>query len=195
MSNITQNWVDILLPFTGNYGNKLSGTELARLSNMPQQTACRQLNGLVRQNALEYIIQGRNKLYYFDHSKQSTKSIYEILENHKGIMFQQRAKDAFPIINEFLKHAKSLIIFGSYSSYTFDKSSDLDMVLLGKCNKDEIKRIKHNMTIQISEHFVSYDEFFRLTKSKKPLAVEILKNHIIFGNLSRIVALFLEATT
>ncbi|MCX6819640.1 MAG: nucleotidyltransferase domain-containing protein [Candidatus Aenigmarchaeota archaeon] len=195
MSNITQKWVNVLLPFTGNYGSKLSGTELAMLSKTPQQTASRHLNALVKQSLLDYEKQGRNKLYHFDHSKHSTKTIYEILENHKGISFQQKLKEVFAIINEMLGHAESLIIFGSYSAYSFDKSSDLDIVVIGKYNKREIKKMKQRQTIQINEHYVSYEDFGKLIKSKNPLAIEILKSHIIFGNVSKIVDIFLEATS
>ncbi len=194
MSEITQKWVGILLPFTGSYGGRLSGTELARLSKVPQQTASRQLNELARKNLLAYQKQGRNKLYFFDHSRESTKSIYQILENHKGIIFHQKAGEVFETISGFLRHAETLIIFGSYSSYAFDGSSDLDLIFVGNCSKEEIKRIKRLQSLLINEHYVSYDELAGLLKSRNPLTVEVLKNHIIFGDVSRIVGIFLAAT-
>jgi len=195
MGNITHKWVNILLPFTGNYGGMLSGTELAKLSNTPQQTASRYLNELVRQNLIGYSTQGRNKLYHFDHSKQSTKTVYEILESHKGIIFQQKAMEAFTVIAEMLGCTESLIVFGSYSSYTFDESSDLDVVLVGKCDKEKIKRIKQRQTMRINEHYVSYEEFESMIKSGNPLSIEILKNHVVFGDVSKIVSVFIRASS
>ncbi len=194
MSDITQKWVNILLPFTANYAKRLSGTELARLSDTSQQTASRHLNYMVKKNFIEYARQGRNKLFYFNYSKQSTKNILEILENHKGIIFQQKEKETFTVVNELLTHAESIIIFGSYSAYTADKHSDLDIVIVGNCSKPDIKKIKQRQTMQINEHYVSYQEFAQLLKSKNALAVEILKNHIIFGNVSKVVDMFIEAT-
>lgn len=170
----------------------MSGTELSSLSKMPQQTVSRHLNGLVRQNILDYTKQGRNKLYYLDYSKPSTKSVIEVLENHKGINFQQKAMKAFSVINEFLKRADSLIVFGSYASHTFDKSSDLDIVFVGKCDKQAVKRIKRMQAMQVNEHYASYEEFAKLLGSENPLAIEILENHIIFGNVSRVVDIFMR---
>jgi len=83
-----------------------------------------------------------------------------------------------------------LIIFGSYASDSFSKESDLDIVILGRCNKEEIKKIKQKQIIQINEHHVSYIEFARILKSKNPLSIEIMKNHVLFGEVSKIVDIF-----
>lgn len=176
MSKITQKWVEILMPFTSNYGSRLSGTELARFSGIPQQIASRQLNDLVKQGILEYITQGRNRLYHFYHSRQSTKNVYEIIENHRGIIFQQKSREAFTIVSESMKCAESVIIFGSYSSYTFDKDHDIDVVLVGECDKNRIRDIKRKQAVHVNEHCVPDDEFAKLLRTKIPLAIEILKN-------------------
>ena len=192
MGDITQKWVELLIPFISNYGNKLFETELSRLSNVPQQTASRYLNLLVKQNILSYEWKGRNKIFYFDYSKQTTKIVLEILENSKALAFQQKLSEISVIINEILKYSEAVIVFGSYASYSFDESSDLDMVIAGKFNKEEIKKIKQKQTLQINEHYISYEEFNKILRSKNPLALEILKNHVLFGNISKIVQIFIE---
>ena len=193
MSNITQKWVELLMPLTSNYKNKMSETELARLSKIPQQTASRYLNELVKNNLLDYTRQGRNKLFYFDYSKQTTKIIFEILENSKALVFQKNLNEAALIVNEMLKYAESIIIFGSYASYKFNKSSDLDVVFLGKSNEGELKKIKQRQIMQINEHYVSYEEFAKILRSRNSLALEIANNHILFGNISKIVNIFIDA--
>lgn len=194
MSNITQKWVNILIPFTNNYGNKFTGVELARLSNTPQQTVSRYLKELSKQNLVNYIRQGRNKLFYLDSLKQSTKIILEITEAQKALNFHAKLKEIFLIINQFIKYSETIVVFGSYASHSFNKSSDLDLVFLGDYNKKEIKKIKQKQIIQINEHYISYQEFAKLLKAKNPLALEIFKNHVLFGNIYKLIETFLEVT-
>lgn len=48
LSNITQKWVDLLIPYSNDYSSKFSANELSRKSKIPQQTASRYLNKLVK---------------------------------------------------------------------------------------------------------------------------------------------------
>jgi len=190
LSNITQKWVDLLIPFSDNYSAESSASELARKSKIPQQTASRLLNKLVKLNLINYTKKGKNKLFYFDLEKQTTKIILNFIENQKALQFQLKIKEIPVVINEILKYCESLIIFGSYASDSFSKESDLDIVILGRCNKEEIKKIKQKQIIQINEYHVSYIEFARILKSKNPLSLEIMKNHVLFGEVSKIVDIF-----
>ncbi|MBS3151599.1 helix-turn-helix transcriptional regulator [Candidatus Woesearchaeota archaeon] len=52
LSNVTQKWVELLIPFTGDYTVKLSASELARQAAIPQQTAARYLDKLTGGNLL-----------------------------------------------------------------------------------------------------------------------------------------------
>ncbi len=55
LSNITQKWVNILVPFSNNYYAKLSVSELARCSKIPQQNVSRYLNKISKLNLIKYI--------------------------------------------------------------------------------------------------------------------------------------------
>jgi len=190
LGNITQKWVDLLTPFSNDYSSQLSASELAKKSKIPQQTASRLLNNIVKLNLINYIKKGKNKLFYFDLEKQTTKIILNLIENQKALQFQLKIKEISIIINESLKHCESLIVFGSYSSDNFSKESDLDIVILGNYNKEQIKKIKQKQVIEINEHYVSYNEFVNILKSKNPLSIEIIKNHVLFGDVSKIVSIF-----
>lgn len=48
MSNITQKWIMLFMPFTTNYKNKLTGTEMSKLTKIPQQTTSRILTKLTK---------------------------------------------------------------------------------------------------------------------------------------------------
>jgi predicted nucleotidyltransferase len=190
LGNITQKWVDLLIPFSNDYSAKLSASELARKSKIPQQTSSRLLNKLVKLNLINYVKEGKNKLFYFDLEKQTTKIILNFIENQKALQLQLKIKEISVVINEILKFCESLIVFGSYALGDFNKESDLDIVILGKSNKEGIKKIKQKQIIQINEHYVSYIEFANILKSKNPLSIEILKNHVLFGDVSKIIDIF-----
>ena len=190
LSNITHRWVDLLIPFSNNYSAKYTASELSRISKIPQQTASRYLNKFVKLNLLEYERKGKNKLFYFDLEKQTTKVILNLLENQKALNFQLGVKSVAVVVNEILKYSGGLIVFGSYASGDFDKDSDLDLAILGKYDKKKINEIKRKQTIEINEQYVSYVELVKLLKSRNSLALEIVRNHILFGNVSKIVDIF-----
>ncbi len=191
MSNITQKWIYVLLPFSDNYSAKLSASELSRTSKIPQQTTSRYLNKLTRLNLVSYGKEGKNKLFYFDLEKQTTRTVLNLVESQKSLEFQLRVKEIAVIVNEILRHCESLIVFGSYVSGNFNKESDLDIVILGSHDREQIKRIKQKQIIEINEHYVSYNEFAKILTSRNPLSIEIMKNHVLFGDVSKIVHIFL----
>lgn len=190
LSNITHKWVDLLRPFSGGYSLKMSASELSEKTEIPQQSASRYLNRLVRLNLINYTTVGKNKLFYFDLGKQNTKITLNLIENQKALQFQLSSKEVAVIIEQVLNSCESLIIFGSYASGRFNEESDLDLVILGKSDKDEIKKIKQKQIMQINEHYASYKEFDKLLNSGNPLALEIMKNHVLFGDVSKIADIF-----
>lgn len=192
MGDITQKWVDILQPFSNNYAARLSASSLARLVNSPQQTVSRYLNELSENNILNYTFEGRNKLFYLELEKQTTRTIFNLIENQKALHFQLEHKAISIVINEILKHCESLVVFGSYASSSAKKGSDLDIVISGKCDKEEIKKIKQRQAIEINEHYVTFKEFEELLSSRNPLAIEIKINHVLFGNVAKLVDVFLR---
>lgn len=192
MGNITQNWVDILLPFSDNYAAKLSASSIARITNIPQQTLSRYLNELAKFNLINYTIEGRNKLFYLDFEKQTVQIIFNLIENQKALYFQLKQREISVIINEILKYCDGLILFGSYASGKDKKGSDIDIIIFGKADKEAIKKIKKKQTIEINEHYSTFKDFEELLISRNTLAIEIRNNHIIFGDISRIVNIFIR---
>lgn len=191
IGDITQKWVKLLAPFTGDYSAKLSVSELSRRAKIPQQSASRYLNSLARLNLIDYKREGKNKMFYFDLKKPATKIIFSLAENQKALTFQ--LTPAAAIINEILEFCESLVVFGSYASGKNLRESDLDIVVLGKHNREKIKKIKPKQVVEINEHYISYREFRKKIKEKNPLALEIMHSHILFGNVSRLIDIFLEA--
>ena len=192
MGIITQKWVKLLFPFSSNYHGKFSETELAKITNTPQQSASRYLKDLINQGIVTYDTQGRNKLLYLDFSKLSTLPLMHTIESQKALEFSQKAQEATVIINEILTFCETIILFGSYATYKFDKQSDLDIVIMGKTDKNKIKSVKQKYPLQINEHYITSTEFAKTLKAKNPLATEITKNHILFGKISEIIRIMIN---
>lgn len=190
LSNITQKWLDLLVPFTSDYSLRISASELSKRTKIPQQTVSRYLNKLAKSNLIDYVKEGKNKLFHFDLEKPTTKTILNSIENQKALQFQLKSKETSVIIKELLHYCESLVVFGSYASGSYTKESDLDLVILGKWNKEGIKKIKEKLLREINEQYSSYKEFTELLNSRNPLALEIMKNHILFGDVSKMVDIF-----
>jgi len=191
MSDFTQKWVNLLVPFTRDYSTKLNATQIARETNLPQQTVSRHLNEIEKKNILSYVRQGKNKLFYFELEKSVSKIILEMVELKKSLDFQLNIKKESVIIDEILAQADSIIVFASYASQEQNKDSDLDILIING-NLKEIKKIKEKIPIEINEHFTTYKEFEKLIKKKNPLGIEIMKKHLIFGEASKVVEIFMR---
>jgi predicted nucleotidyltransferase len=191
MSNITLKWVELLIPFTNGYNKEYTQSDLAKITKIPQQTASRYLAELVKNNYLNYKIEGKNKLFFIDLNNINAYNLFELIENYKCLKFNNKIKDASLIINELIKFSETIILFGSYSNYKYKNNSDLDLLFIGKVNKKKIKEIKEKIHITVNEHYLSFLEFEKYLKQKKPLSIEILNKHIIFGEKNKIIKLFI----
>ncbi len=192
MSNITQKWVNTLKPFSRDYDAKMTGSTISRLSGFPQQTVSRYMDKLVALNLVSYVKDGKNKLFYLDLRKQQTKILLNIVENQRSLVFMNENKIISPIIQELLGYCNSIIIFGSYASGKYTKTSDLDIVIVGNYDKKKIKYFRNRQNLEINEHYVSFSELKSLLKKKNPLAIEIMHNHILFGDVSKLIDFFIE---
>ena len=190
IANIGKILPQVLSPFAADYFAKLSINGIARKTGLPRRTVAYQLNKLMTANLVHYTTQGKNKLFELDLDKRTTGTLLNLIENGRTLKFQLETRYVMPIVDEILRHCESMIIFGSYAAGTQHETSDVDVVIVGRSNQKAIKDLKQKQAFEINEQYVSYDEFEHILASKNPLAIEILHNHIIFGNFSRIVDIF-----
>lgn len=191
MGNITQKWLSVLVPFTRDYSCRLTASRTANLTSIPQQTVTRYLNRLASANILSYESDGRNKYFFFT-DRTASRIAMGMTEAYKALEFLLSKKKAAVIIEELAGQCEALLVFGSYSGGTETGTSDLDTLILGKHDKEEIRRIKRHSPIQINEHYAGFSEIKRLILGKNTLALEIMENHIIFGDIFRVVKIFFE---
>ncbi|MBI3051821.1 nucleotidyltransferase domain-containing protein [Candidatus Woesearchaeota archaeon] len=192
LGNITQKWVDLLLPFSEDYAVRMTESELARKARIAQQSASRHLAKLVSLNLIRYERQGRNKVFYLDLELHTARILLTLIEARKSLNFCLAHTEISTIIGELLQDCEGLILFGSYAAGNFGQESDLDLIILGKAKRLAVQKIKQRRAIEINEHYSGYDEFAKKLQSRNPLALEVMKNRILFGNISKIVDIFLR---
>lgn len=189
MSNITQKWVNLLVPFTNGYDKSFSVSELARLSGIPQQTASRYLESMVKMNLVRYDFVGRNKMIYLE-LKPAVIELLTSVEIAKTMEFRSRCSTAAVIIDEISAICDAILLFGSYASGHEAKDSDIDVIIFGCRDKSKINRIKSLSPIRLHEHNTTYAEFEKSLQEKNALALEVKSNRLMFGNYSRLVGMF-----
>ena len=180
--------LDILFLYINDYNKKLTGREIARQLSINHQTALNKLNQLVNSNILHYEKSGNSKYYFLTKSYKTrlflflteTLSSFSVLENPELSI----------LISELIPHCESIILFGSFSSGAHDEKSDIDLILIGKYNKNKINPIKERHTRSINIEYISWKELESAINNKKPLAKEILMNHKLFGNIDEIINIF-----
>lgn len=192
MSNVGQIWPDVFRAYLGDYSVKLSASDIARKIGFERRTVSRVLSSLAKLNLVKYKLVGRNKVFYLDLDSPKSKILLEIAENKKALDFSLGNTEVFLIVKELLGDCSSVIVFGSYALGKNKKNSDLDLVIFECKNKKKMKQIKENHLVEINEHCVTYVEFQRLLQKKQALSLEILGNHVLFGDVSKIVNLFKE---
>ncbi|MFH2027827.1 MAG: nucleotidyltransferase domain-containing protein [Nanoarchaeota archaeon] len=183
--------IDIVSLYLSNYKSKYNGREIARLSSINHQTALNHLNDLIKTKIMIFNNNGKNKDYHLDLSNLKTNLLIEMAECYRSICSFDN-KELSVIIKEILPFTDSLILFGSFASGSYNKDSDIDIICVGKSDKSAINKIKRRYSREINLEFVSYNEFKKSLDSKNALSVEILKNHIFYGDVSRLVSILIN---
>lgn len=188
MADIRQKWLSaagILSPFTNDYGRRLHATEIARLLHASQRTTARNLENLSKQHLLSSKTEGRNRSFFIDLNNPLALPIFTIIETYKEINFSLK----FPAVGEVLNQLSQynpVFLFGSYAVGRAKEDSDVDIVIIGKKNK-KIQETIQKSPFTIHPHIVSYNLFIERLHDGWPLALEIARNHVFFGEKEKVI--------
>ena len=185
MADISQNWLSILIPFSYDYNKKFSGSELSRIVGIPQRSVSRYLFQIVKRNLLKFEVRGKNKFYYLDLGDERTKVILNLIESYKSFIFSLNNKLWKDL--DLLREFGTIVLFGSQVKGYSDSSSDVDIVIFAK-KTEKLKRILRTLP-KVQSQIISFKNFEKLIYKKDVLATEILKNHVVFGDVSKFVDL------
>lgn len=164
--------------FLIDFESGLTGSYIAKKKKLNQKTVANYLNLLEKQGILRSKVQGKNKLYYLNlENKEILLNFIMGIEHFRSINFYENnliVKEIFEKINSFIDGIA--VLFGSYAKGTQKKDSDLDILIIGKCDEKEIYKISKTYKIDINLKIYPKIE-------KDILFEEVLKNHILLKNI------------
>lgn len=187
MTNISQilDSSNVLLPFTKDYGRKLHASEASRIMRLPQRTVARKLDFLQKLNLLGYRKDGRNKYFFLDLRSVSSFALLEMVECYKEISFLVRHPQLSLLLNELAKNY-SFILFGSYAKDKAKEESDVDVIIFGR-KSEAVRKTIARYPFEVNAHYITFALFEKKLKEGWPLAKEIAKDHVLFGEKEKII--------
>ena len=179
---LLNNQIQIFEEFLRDFNAKLTGSFIAKKKKLNQKTVSNYLNRLEKEHILKSRTQGRNKLYSLNlNNKEIEKNFIIAVEHLRTINFYRKNILIKEIAEKINNHIKgTAIVFGSYAKNTQKKDSDLDILIIGKCNEKEINNISKIYRIEINLKIYPKLEQDILTK-------EVIKNHIIIKNTEQFI--------
>lgn len=185
MAKLSQKWLDVLVPFSYEYNKSFSGSEISRKTGLPQRSVSRYLTELVKSGILRVDIRGNNNFYYLDLEEDRIGIVLNLLEGYKSFMFSRNT-----LLWRELKELVSfgtVVLFGSHTKGYSNSASDVDILILSK-RSEKLKKVLRGFP-RIQAHVEQVESFEKSVSKKDVLALEILKNHVIFGGIDDFVDL------
>lgn len=186
---LLDNQLKIIEEFLRDLDSKLTGSFIAKKKRLNQKTVANYLNRLEKENILESRTQGKNKLYYFNlQNKEIVKNFIMAVEHLRTINFYRKNILAKEISEKIIPLIKGVaIIFGSYAKKTQKEDSDIDIMVIGKCDEKEIDKTSKMYGKEINVKIYPKPINDILTK-------EVIKNHIVIKNTERFIGEILRWT-
>lgn len=151
--------------------NKNHLREISRILKQPHSTISRKINNLVKENILDYKLEGKNKTFFIKNNLKAKNYIYSA-EIYKLSKLLGKHPELSIILEDVKKNFSKgmIILFGSYAKGNPKKESDIDIYLETEDNKikNKIKEINSKLSIKIGKF-----------ETESLLIKEIMKNHII----------------
>src|SRR3989344_9429976 len=150
--------------------NKTHLREIARILNESHSTILRKINGLVKENVLDFKKEGKNKVFFIKNNLNAKNYVYSA-EIYKLNKLLKKNPELSVIFEDIKKNFPKgmIILFGSYAKGISKQDSDIDIYLETNNNtiKNKVKEINSKLSIKIGK----FD-------NKSLLIKEIIKNHI-----------------
>lgn len=176
--HITENHLKVLTLFTNGYKAEYYIREVYKKIDIGLQTVQRILDDLEKKGILTSKIKGKIRVFSLQ-DNQNSKDYLILTEQYKKIAFLQN----YSLISQIVEKITPLVdgislLFGSYAKGNANEDSDLDICVIGECNKSEIEKISSIYNISTNIFHYSY-ELFEKDKLKDHLLKEVIQNHII----------------
>lgn len=149
--------------------------KIARDLKVNPMLITRKIKELLKENIVDFKQEGKNKVFSIKKSLEAKNSVL-IYETNKLSKLIQKYPETRKIIEAIQANPKIFlaIIFGSYSKFTADKTSDIDLFI--ETENSDLKKELSFLSSKLSIKIGKYDKTSDLIK-------EIEKNHIVIKNL------------
>ncbi|MBU0460377.1 MAG: nucleotidyltransferase domain-containing protein [Candidatus Woesearchaeota archaeon] len=179
--------LDIVSVFLRDYSASYSGREIARKIRVSPQTGLSILNILVKEKVLNVQKEGRNNKYSLNRKDLISKLMLSLAEINKARDFLEKNEMKL-ILSKLLPLTETIIVFGSFAKNIEKKSSDLDLIVIGVKNQNKFRKVKNIFPREINVEFISWSGFVKTMKTA--LGIEIRKDHLIYGNVFKVVEVY-----
>ncbi len=176
-SKVRQN---ILKLFFANERRGFYLSEIAKIIKISIGTCRRELNKLVNFGILKTEKKANLVYYFLNKQNPLLKEIRGIFTKTIGIEGELKK------VTASVKGIKYALIFGSYVKGDFRADSDIDLLIIGQINEDELikklKTVEKSIQREINYHLYSEDDFRHKFKKGSFLQNILKKYLIVSGN-------------
>ena len=180
--------IEIIEEFLGDYSTRATGSYIAKKKNLNQKTVANHLAALENEGIMKSRTMGKNKEYHLNLDNREILRHYILAAEHiRTLRFHKKNMIIRDIAEKMNKNIDgSALIFGSYAKGIHKQDSDLDVLVIGRCNEEEIDKISEMFNIEINVK--SYRKITRDT-----LTEEALNNHIFIKGPEKVIEAMLDA--
>jgi predicted nucleotidyltransferase len=179
---LLNNQIQVFEEFLRDFRSELTGSFIAKKRGINQKNVSNYLNWLEKETILKSKTEGKNKLYFFNLDNKETVKNFIIAAEHIRTVNFYKSNVLVKEISEKIQNLVSgtAVVFGSYAKGLQKKDSDLDILVIGKCNEKEISKISKIYKVDISLKIYPGLENDILTR-------EAVKDHIIIKNAEQFI--------
>ena len=173
MKPLTKNRAELLRLLITNPERSFYMQEIGRILGKKPGVFQRTLNNLVSEGIVES--EHKANARYFKANKH-----YSLYKEMKSIVFKTIGVEAsLKAELEQISGIQFAFIYGSYAKGKENYLSDIDLVIIGKPDEDELikklDRLEEKLQREINYKFYKLKEFTKEIKGKEPFVLEILK--------------------
>lgn len=166
-------------------------SKIAKELKLNQKSVSNYLNELETTKILISILEGRNKVFYFNFKEKIFLSDFlTIINIIKKINFLKRNRKIYEIVEKL--NIENYLIFGSYAKGLEKPKSDLDILIIGNYDKNKIRELSLIYDIEINVKSLSEISFIKSLEKKEILIEEIVKDNIIIHNSEYFIKKFIK---
>jgi predicted nucleotidyltransferase len=182
MKPLTKNRAELLKLFLTNPDKTFYMQEIGRILRKKPGIFQRTLNNMVSEGILESEYKANARYFKANKNYLLYKELKSIVSKTVGVEGSIRK------VLEKIGNIKFAFIYGSYAKAKENYLSDIDLVVIGNPDEDELvkrlDRLEENLQREINYKFYRLKEIKREIKEKEPFILEILRDKkiIIIGD-------------